>query len=80
MSSERDERRLLLPISNAQADLLVSAQRELGVAQLQVDTLLKMVLAQHSVPQGRILEITDTTPRQLVVMVPEPNGTGKEQG
>jgi len=61
-----------LPITLDQANLLKDAQAKVTAAQQEVETLLKMVLAQHHVNQARVVQVLDSRPPALEILVPAP--------
>ena len=74
------EREVRLPLTPEEAEALTASQQQVAIAQLQVDAQLRIVLAGHHIRVGRVTQILDTQPRQLVVFVPvRARKNGKER-
>jgi hypothetical protein len=64
-------RRLRLPMSDEQMGLLANAQGRVQAAQSEFEMVLRVVLAQHHIVEGQVVQILPGRPPKVLVQVPD---------
>lgn len=72
-------RRMRLPMSDEQFNLLAAAQAQISAAQGQLETQLRVMLAQHHIVSGQVVEVEPGRPPKIVVLVPDDKKTSRKK-
>ena len=66
---------IYVELTDEQVDLIETAAQAIRIAQQELDTTTRAILAGHHITDGQVLRVTDEHPRRFEVLV-APNGDG----